>query len=477
MIMTLIEAIKKNSEKEFFEILKLKTDPSGKRFIDEVDPAEGGGPLYWAAAFGRIHFIEPLIKAGATVNKADNYGWTPVYAAAHHGYAEIITALKEVGGADVDRPNDSGTTPVCAATYRGHVEAIIALKVAGANVNTTEINGLTPIYIAVQMRDVKAINTLLEVGANANTGTPHGTPLELAKQGKTERDQAIVSLLEAHLKQYPNGIKARVNINQVAALPAKSNLQMEKKELSDTTKMHQNAEDLPESSGHDKVHIEAAGEKVTTVTGGIRADDDVIIGSGNSSGSAEVAPRSPDGNLRKAVEVNNIAVLEKLEQFFMSEEYDGPQSQDCELYNSALRSHNAQLIYGQKTGIHKLYINKKPLEAQGSIEAIAAMIASLQALNTQTTVRSSNVYNSAASSGSTYIQAQGKIVTTITGGVVTKGKVVIGRSSAPHDFPAYQQFKNRNIGTYSGNLVNQTGNTGLAAGISKAIKSINRVTF
>jgi hypothetical protein len=57
------------------------------------------------------------------------------------------------------------------------------------------------------MRDVKVISALLEAGANVNIKTPHGTPLELAKQGATQRDQDIVRLLEAHLQQYPNGIK------------------------------------------------------------------------------------------------------------------------------------------------------------------------------------------------------------------------------------------------------------------------------
>lgn len=150
MIMTLIETIKENNQAEFFRLLNLKTDSFGKKVIDEVDAEYGGGVLYWAAACGHLHFIAPLIKAGADVNKVDNRGWTPVYIAASKGYAEIIAALK-VGGTDVDRPNDSGTTPVCAAAYNGCAEAIAALKAAGANVDAPEINGLTPIYIAVRL--------------------------------------------------------------------------------------------------------------------------------------------------------------------------------------------------------------------------------------------------------------------------------------------------------------------------------------
>jgi len=210
--MTLIEAIKDNNEKEFFEVLKLKTDPSGKRFIDEVDAEQGGNVLYWAATCGHIHFIEPLIKAGADVNKADNYGWTPVYAAAYYGRAEIILALK-AGGADANTPNDSGTTPVCAAACTGGAAVITALKTAGANVNTPEINGLTPLYIAVQMGDVKVIIALLEAGANVHIKTPSGTALELARQSTELRDKGIVKLLETH--QTALGLKEAEALGQL----------------------------------------------------------------------------------------------------------------------------------------------------------------------------------------------------------------------------------------------------------------------
>jgi len=205
--MTLIEAIQANNEKVFFELLNVRVNPLGKKIIDEIDSECVGGALYWAAACGHLHFIEPLIRIGANVNKPNSLGRTPVYAAAHSGHAEIITALK-AGGADVNTPDDSDTTPVCAAAYEGHAKAITALKAAGANVNAIEVNGLTPLYIAVQMRDVKVISALLEAGANVNTETPHGTPLELAKQDTTQKGQDIVRMLETHLQQYPNGIKA-----------------------------------------------------------------------------------------------------------------------------------------------------------------------------------------------------------------------------------------------------------------------------
>lgn len=282
MTMTLIEAIKENDEKEFFELLSLKENPFGKKIVDEVDPESEGGALYWAAACGRLDFIAPLIKAGADVNKADKYSWTPTYIAAYYGRAEIITALK-AGCADVDKSNNSGVTPVCAAAYTGGAEAITALKAAGANVNTPEVNGLTPIYIAVQMKDVKVIKALLEAGANVNTKTPHGTPLELAKQGTTQRDQDVVRLLEAHLQQYPNGIKT------LAANSESTQLNQEPHQENFAVQVLQ----------YDNPNVEAkAGRDVITVTGGIRGQNDMATGGGNTSSSPEAECWSDNPQVR-----------------------------------------------------------------------------------------------------------------------------------------------------------------------------------
>ncbi len=213
-MMTLIEAIKKNNQTEFFRLLNLKTDPSGKRVIDEIDAENGGNALHIAVACGHIHFVIPLIEAGIDVNEPDNDGWTPVYIAADNGYAEIITTLK-AAGADMDKPNSDDVTPIYVATENEHTAAIIALGAAGAKIDTLDNNGFTPLCMAVKVGDVAVVSALLEAGANANVKTPRGTPLEGAQKGTGPGHPEVVRLLETHLKQYPNGIMTR-NINMVA---------------------------------------------------------------------------------------------------------------------------------------------------------------------------------------------------------------------------------------------------------------------
>lgn len=426
--MTIIEAIQANNEKVFFELLNLPVN-SKKRIIDEVDAECAGTALYWAAACGHLHFVEPLINAGANVNKANNLGWTPVYAAAYVGHAEIITVLK-VGGADVNTPNDSGTPPICAAVYNGSAATIMALKAAGADINAIEINGLTPIYIAVQMGDVTVINALLEAEANANTRTPQGTPLELAKQDTAQKGQDIVRLLEAHLQQYPNGIKE---------LAATKSAQSSQTSDQDTCAVQMRQ--------YDALTIEAkAGRDVVTITGGVTGRE-IALGGGDSS-CGEVQ-HSSDNHPKTAPAVDDIAVLRQLKLFFMSNKYKGLESPDCELYNSVLDSNKAILVYLEEERIHRLFINDEPLEPQNAIKMLSKMIASLQPLSTQSSNITPNTFCSTTSPNNTHVQARtGRDVITITGGVTSEGGLRIGGGNT-YGFTAYNQFKSQTAGQYN----------------------------
>ena len=452
--MNLIEAIKENNEKEFFELLSLQVNPFGQKIIDEVDIVSGGSALYWAAACGRLDFIAPLIKVGADANKADKHGWTPTYIAAYYGRAEIITALK-AGGADVNTPNDSGTTPVCAAAYTGGAKAITALKAAGANVNTPEVNGLTPIYIAVQMRDVKVISALLEAGANVNTKTPHGTPLELAKQGATQSEQDIVRLLEAHLQQYPKGIKT-LAVN------------------SESTRLNQkpSQEDfVAQALQYDNPNVEAkAGRDVVTIIGGIRGPE-IVIGGGNSS-FTEASQSNSDSNPKESARVDNVAILRKLRSFFMRSEYRGSESPDCELYNRVLATYKGEVVelaYDVEGKLHRLWVNGEPLESRDAIKTLARIIEALNAQSVNAALNTPTI-----SSGSTRVQRHaGRDVITIIGGVTSGSSLSIGGGNTHYSFTAYNQFKNQNASQYNiTGLVNNSSNIQLGNGNTQNNKSI-----
>jgi hypothetical protein len=226
--MNLIEAIKQNNQEEFFRILSLKTDHLGRRVIDETDENDGGNPLHIAVAYGHLRFIGPLIKAGINVNEPDKDGSTPVYIAAENGHENIITALW-AGGANMNMPNSDGIAPIHIAVRNGNAVAAMALKRAGANMDSPNSDGFTPICIAAETGDVAVIAALLEASADASIKTPQGTPLELAKRGKEPGCPEVVRLLEAHLKQYPNGTKLVRAIRKDVILPPKPFSSVEKK--------------------------------------------------------------------------------------------------------------------------------------------------------------------------------------------------------------------------------------------------------
>jgi len=222
---SLIEAIKKNNQEEVFRILNAKTEPLGKKAIDEIDKVLAGSPLYWAAAYGHTHFIPLLVKAGIDVNKPDKYRQTPVHAAAQFGHADSITALKALGanvntfdykkndkkgvntsrtpvyiaakkghassiaalhaaGANVDIPtqdNRRKETPIYAAAKKGHAPAITALKAAGAVIDTLNEEEETPVYIAAKNGHAAAITALKAAGANIDMSNKHHqTPVCIA---------------------------------------------------------------------------------------------------------------------------------------------------------------------------------------------------------------------------------------------------------------------------------------------------------
>lgn len=455
---TLIEAIKQNNQETFFKFLTSGKNALGKNIIDERNE-QGGNPLHTALTCGHLDFISPLIKARVDVNQPDNDEWTPAYIAAEKGYAETIRLL-HAAKADVNTPNSDGVTPVCVAAENGHIAAIRTLAALGANMDKPENKGLTPIFIAAQAGDATTVSVLLEAGANASIKTPEGSPLEQAKKGRQPEHWEVVSLLETHLKQYPNGIKTQMLANTELAPEA-----------------HQKLEDLAESPGYGNLHLEVQGRgPVITITDGVRAQDGISIGGGHASSSPEPTLSNLDADLKEEAEVDNVAVLNKLKIFFMSNKYKGSESQDCELYNRVLDRHKAVLIYLEDERMHKLFINDESLEQKDSIKKITQMIESLKPKAQSLSEISRPSTPSSTHSVNTRIQVRaGGPVITIAGGVRSGGRLDIGNTH--HNFRAYDQFKNQNTGKYNGILVNQTEKTGLALGISKAIKSINRVKF
>ena len=161
--------------------------------VNKLDQ-NGNTPLIIVSYFGHIDVLRFLIKAGANVNQAINGGDTPLYMAAQNGHVNVVKALVDAGGS-VDQADEIGTTPLSIASQQNHVNVVKALVEAGASVDQAKNNGATPLYIAAQNGNIEIVIALLDAGASVNQATDNGaTPLFMS--ALNGHDEVVRALLQ-----------------------------------------------------------------------------------------------------------------------------------------------------------------------------------------------------------------------------------------------------------------------------------------
>src|SRR5215468_8287390 len=129
---------------------------------------DGGAPRQCAVYEGNVSEVKRLIKGGANVSLANNYGATPMGLAAEVGNAEIIKLLLEAG-ANADSPNQDGQTALMAVARTGNIEAAELLVKHGATVNAKEKwGGQTALMWASARRHPEMMQFLISKGADVN---------------------------------------------------------------------------------------------------------------------------------------------------------------------------------------------------------------------------------------------------------------------------------------------------------------------
>ena len=129
-------------------------------FIEAGSKESLNRQLRHEAKLGRISRIEKLIREGADVNAAAEYGETALYYAILFGRVKAALRLIELG-ANPNSKDDMDHTPLLKAAEDCNFRVVDALLKAGADVNHADYFGRTALINASESNCIRAVAVIL----------------------------------------------------------------------------------------------------------------------------------------------------------------------------------------------------------------------------------------------------------------------------------------------------------------------------
>jgi ankyrin repeat protein len=156
---------------------------------------DGSTALQWVAHWNDLENADLLIRAGADVNAANDYGITPLWQSCQNGSASMTEKLL-TAGADASVALPSGETPLMEAARSGNAQTVELLLNHGADANARESRrGQTALMWAVAENHPEAAKALIDHGADSRAKSKGGfTPLLFAaQQGNLESVKLLLT--------------------------------------------------------------------------------------------------------------------------------------------------------------------------------------------------------------------------------------------------------------------------------------------
>jgi ankyrin repeat protein len=124
-------------------------------------------PLHTASYHGFDSCIVKLIEAGASVNRLDTQGESPLFCSVNH-----LTTLQVLlqNSADVNIKNQWGVTALHEAANVGKIESAEELIKAGANVNAKDNANRTSLFYSIEKKHYEMAKLLLDSGSTVDDG-------------------------------------------------------------------------------------------------------------------------------------------------------------------------------------------------------------------------------------------------------------------------------------------------------------------
>jgi ankyrin repeat protein len=158
---SLVDAVRAQHREAALALLHAHSDPNEHM-------ADHTSALAWAVHYGDADLVRRLIKAGASVLAANDYGATPMSEAAELADARIIGLLL-AAGASANAANPEGETVLMSVARTDHLDAAELLLSHGANVNAREgWRGQTALMWAAAQGQPEMLKLLIKHGADVD---------------------------------------------------------------------------------------------------------------------------------------------------------------------------------------------------------------------------------------------------------------------------------------------------------------------